>query len=44
MAPTPLKSVMFEFLQSRYNDSFTPLYNEFIKRTNELVIPKIDIK
>lgn len=36
MAPTPLKSVMFEYLQSRYNDSFTPLYNEFIKRTNEL--------
>ena len=36
MAPTPLKSVMFEYLQSRYNDSFTPLYDEFIKRTNEL--------
>lgn len=36
LAPTPLKSVMFEYLHSRYNDSFTPLYDEFIKRTNEL--------
>lgn len=36
MAPTPLKSVMFEYLHSRYNDSFTPLYDEFTKRTNEL--------
>lgn len=36
MAPTPLKSVIYEYLHSRYNDSFTPLYDEFIKRTNEL--------
>ncbi len=36
MAPTPLKSVIYEYLLARYNDSFTPLYDEFIKRTNEL--------
>lgn len=36
MAPTPLKSVIYEYLLARYNDSFTPLYDELIKRTNEL--------
>lgn len=36
MAPTPLKSVIYEYLLARYNDSFMPLYDEFIKRTNEL--------
>ena len=36
MAPTPLKSVIYEYLLARYNDSFTPLYDEFTKRANEL--------
>ena len=36
MTPAPLKSVMFEYLQTRYNDSFMPLYDEFVKRTNEV--------
>lgn len=36
MTPVPLKSVIFEYLQSRYNDSFTPLSDEFTKRANEL--------
>lgn len=36
MTPVPLKSVIFEYLQTRYTDSFTPLYDEFIKRTNEV--------
>ena len=36
MVPTPLKSVIYEYLLARYNDSFKPLYDEFIKRTNEL--------
>lgn len=36
MAPTPLKSVIYEYLLALYNDSFMPLYDEFIKRTNEL--------
>ena len=36
MAPTPLKSVIFEYLLARYNDSFMPLSDEFTKRANEL--------
>lgn len=36
MTPVPLKSVIFEYLLSRYNDSFTPLSDEFDKRANEL--------
>lgn len=36
MTPVPLKSVMFEYLRTRYIDSFMPLYDENIRRMNEL--------
>lgn len=36
MTPNPLKSVMFEYLRDRYLDSLMSLYDEYIKRSNEL--------